>query len=55
MIVKIENPTYSYQGNSIVGVSATVTIYADDGTTVLHQKSISTRANMSDQSVDANN
>ncbi len=52
MIVKIENPSESYVGNGIVNVTTTVTIYADDGITVLHQKGLSTRANTKDTNLD---
>jgi len=54
MIVKIENTNHAYAGNGIVNVNATVTIYADDGVTVLHQRGISSSANTNDTSVDAN-
>ena len=53
MLVRLENPTYSYTGNNIVGISATVTIYdtvvLSDGSTqevILYETTVSSQQNL---------
>ena len=52
MVVKIENPKYSYVGNNIVSVSSEVVLYDDDGTTELFRRGIGTKGNLSDATSD---
>ena len=54
MKVKIENSTFSYLGNNVVTASAEVVFYDDDGTTVLHRKGISAKANLNNNDTDIN-
>ena len=53
MIVKIENPKFSYVGNNIVLVPGEAVIYADDGTTELFRRKIVTKGNLVDDTTDA--
>ena len=53
MVVKIENPKYSYAGNNIVSVSGELVLYDDsDNATELYRRGISTRGNLSDATSD---
>ncbi len=52
MITKIENMSYSYSAG-ILSLSATCVLYADDGTTVLHQYGISSKCNVADPDMQA--
>ena len=57
MVVKLEDPKYTYVGNGIVTVSANVVIYTDStsNTEILFERTISAKANMYNEDVDSNN
>lgn len=46
MIPKIENRSYSYQGDNVCGISATLNIYADDNSTVVASTGLAASYNL---------
>jgi len=53
MIPKIENRSYSYRGFNVASVSATLNIYAPDGTTVVASTGITAEYNMTQEDFQA--
>ena len=54
MKVHLEDIGYSYLGNNIVSVTGQCAIYADDDTTLLHKKAVSTKQNLANNATDEN-
>lgn len=45
---RIENRSYSYQGDNVCSVSATLNIYADDGVTVIASAGLNASYNLAE-------